>query len=183
MTNDALLQASPLPPILTPLSPQPQPSTSAIPMFQNSQETLMAAARREQQQQQQQQRSRNKARVTKGHGSAEEDGEGPASLPRFVRRRLALIERLAPNFTPHRVPSLRLARQPCEGFAWQADHIVPVYQGGGACALDNLRTLCVACHAEVTKAQAKERAAARAKLKEGTTRDIRVLLKEGAERR
>ena len=34
-------------------------------------------------------------------------------------------------------------------------------QGGGLCDVDNLRTLCVACHADVTKAQAKERAAVR----------------------
>jgi hypothetical protein len=26
-------------------------------------------------------------------------------------------------------------------------------QGGGLCELDNLRTLCVACHADVTRAQ------------------------------
>ncbi len=34
-------------------------------------------------------------------------------------------------------------------------------QGGGLCDVDNLRTLCVACHADVTKQQAKERAAGR----------------------
>lgn len=27
-----------------------------------------------------------------------------------------------------------------------ADHIVAVYQGGGLCDLENLRTLCVICH-------------------------------------
>jgi len=32
-------------------------------------------------------------------------------------------------------------------------------QGGGLCELENLRTLCVACHADVTKAQTQERAA------------------------
>ena len=42
-----------------------------------------------------------------------------------------------------------------------ADHIVAVYEGGGLCDLENLRTLCVCCHAEVTRAQAKERAALR----------------------
>jgi hypothetical protein len=35
---------------------------------------------------------------------------------------------------------------------WDADHIVPVAEGGGQCDLDNLRTLCVACHREVTAA-------------------------------
>ena len=29
---------------------------------------------------------------------------------------------------------------------WDADHIVPVYAGGGECDLSNLRTLCLKCH-------------------------------------
>lgn len=33
---------------------------------------------------------------------------------------------------------------------WDADHIVPVAEGGGECDLDNLRTLCLPCHREVT---------------------------------
>jgi 5-methylcytosine-specific restriction endonuclease McrA len=33
---------------------------------------------------------------------------------------------------------------------WDADHIVAVAEGGGQCDLDNLRTLCVACHREAT---------------------------------
>ena len=35
---------------------------------------------------------------------------------------------------------------------WDADHIRPVAEGGGQCDLDNLRTLCVACHREATAA-------------------------------
>ena len=35
---------------------------------------------------------------------------------------------------------------------WDADHIVPVAEGGGQCDLDNLRTLCVACHRDATAA-------------------------------
>lgn len=31
---------------------------------------------------------------------------------------------------------------------WQADHITPVFKGGGACSLDNLQTLCQHCHNE-----------------------------------
>jgi 5-methylcytosine-specific restriction endonuclease McrA len=34
---------------------------------------------------------------------------------------------------------------------WQADHIVPVVEGGGACGLENLRTLCTPCHKEETR--------------------------------
>ena len=41
---------------------------------------------------------------------------------------------------------------------WQADHIVPVVEGGGSCRLDNLRILCVWCHKEETRALAKRRA-------------------------
>jgi 5-methylcytosine-specific restriction endonuclease McrA len=33
---------------------------------------------------------------------------------------------------------------------WDADHIVPVAEGGGECDLDNMRTLCVLCHRKVT---------------------------------
>ncbi len=33
---------------------------------------------------------------------------------------------------------------------WDADHILPVAEGGGGCDLDNLRTLCLPCHREGT---------------------------------
>lgn len=33
---------------------------------------------------------------------------------------------------------------------WDADHILPVAEGGGECDLENLRTLCLPCHREVT---------------------------------
>src|ERR1700761_6452650 len=33
---------------------------------------------------------------------------------------------------------------------WDADHILPVTEGGGECDLDNIRTLCVRCHRTVT---------------------------------
>ena len=35
---------------------------------------------------------------------------------------------------------------------WDADHIVPVAEGGGECDLDNLRTLCLKCHRIATAA-------------------------------
>lgn len=33
---------------------------------------------------------------------------------------------------------------------WDADHILPVAEGGGQCDVDNIRTLCLPCHREVT---------------------------------
>ena len=33
---------------------------------------------------------------------------------------------------------------------WDADHVVPVMEGGGECDLSNLRTLCLKCHRAVT---------------------------------
>jgi 5-methylcytosine-specific restriction protein A len=33
---------------------------------------------------------------------------------------------------------------------WDADHIVPVVEGGGLCGLDGYRTLCWKCHQQVT---------------------------------
>ena len=39
---------------------------------------------------------------------------------------------------------------------WDAEHILPVTEGGGECDLDNIRTLCLRCHRSVT-AQLRER--------------------------
>ncbi len=33
---------------------------------------------------------------------------------------------------------------------WDADHILPVAEGGGQCDLANLRTLCLLCHRQAT---------------------------------
>lgn len=50
---------------------------------------------------------------------------------------------------------------------WEADHIIPVIKGGGACGLENYQTLCVPCHksetAELAARRAKERRALKAK--------------------
>ena len=37
------------------------------------------------------------------------------------------------------------------GGLWDADHINPVVQGGGLCGLENIQTLCIACHKIKTK--------------------------------
>lgn len=41
---------------------------------------------------------------------------------------------------------------------WDADHIVPVVEGGGECDLENIRTLCLRCHWEATAELRKRRA-------------------------
>ena len=33
---------------------------------------------------------------------------------------------------------------------WDADHILPVAEGGGECDLENIRTLCLRCHRAAT---------------------------------
>jgi 5-methylcytosine-specific restriction protein A len=43
---------------------------------------------------------------------------------------------------------------------WDADHVVPVIEGGGECDLANLRTLCLHCHRRAT-AELRLRLAAR----------------------
>jgi len=40
----------------------------------------------------------------------------------------------------------------------EVDHIVPVVEGGGLLGIENLRWVCGACHAEVTRVLAKRRA-------------------------
>jgi 5-methylcytosine-specific restriction endonuclease McrA len=40
---------------------------------------------------------------------------------------------------------------------WDADHIVPVVEGGGECDLANIRTLCLKCHRLVTAQLRKKR--------------------------
>lgn len=41
--------------------------------------------------------------------------------------------------------------QPYRGVAlWEADHIIPVTEGGGCCGLDNYQTLCRPCHVAAT---------------------------------
>lgn len=44
---------------------------------------------------------------------------------------------------------------------WDADHIIPVVEGGGQCTLENMRTLCIPCHQRVTKDLARRRASQR----------------------
>ncbi len=50
---------------------------------------------------------------------------------------------------------------------WDADHIVPVVEGGGECSMANIRTLCVPCHQRVTKDLARRRASRRRQQRRG----------------
>ena len=38
------------------------------------------------------------------------------------------------------------SRRPSRKSLWDADHIIPVIEGGGECDLENIRTLCLRCH-------------------------------------
>jgi len=58
-----------------------------------------------------------------------------------------------------------LVEKALSGKAWQADHIIPVFEGGGQCTITNLRTLCTACHRDVTAEQASKRKRERASFK------------------
>jgi len=80
-----------------------------------------------------------------------------------AKRWRILHDRTPPAWQDKRAKALaeKLVAVAQEGHAWHADHIVPVYEGGRLCGLDNLRTLCVVCHAAVTRQQAQARAAER----------------------
>ena len=84
------------------------------------------------------------------------------TFPVVLRRRFAKKERIescelgrrfqvflaTPGFAPRGAGCKRDRRltEPVEGDFWQADHEIPVSEGGGCCSLENIRTLCVPCH-------------------------------------
>lgn len=57
--------------------------------------------------------------------------------------------------------ALRILRERYGSPPWEADHVIPVAEGGGGCGLDGYRTLCVACHRAETAALARRLAQAR----------------------
>lgn len=81
--------------------------------------------------------------------------------PLSVESRWDYVKRKAPNLASRKKLVEKLVNDPTEGNAWHADHIVPVFRGGGECRLENMRTLCVACHFDVTAAQRAQRRASR----------------------
>ena len=51
----------------------------------------------------------------------------------------------------HSIPNHRkIWKRKYGGGLWDADHIVPVCEGGGMCGLENIRTLCLKCHKDIT---------------------------------
>nr|GMD07637.1 DNA annealing helicase and endonuclease ZRANB3 [Ipomoea batatas] len=89
------------------------------------------------------------------------------------------IKKVAPQIAKRKKLLQRLVAEPNEGNAWHADHIIPVYKGGGECLLENMRTLCVACHADVTAAQHNERRKERLKAKKhlrNIMRDLKTVV-------
>jgi 5-methylcytosine-specific restriction protein A len=61
---------------------------------------------------------------------------------------------------------------------WEADHIIPVVEGGGECDLSNLRTLCLRCHRMATlglrlrRVEAKQQAREVARATERASRTV-----------
>ncbi|EAN79681.1 SNF2 DNA repair protein, putative [Trypanosoma equiperdum] len=66
-----------------------------------------------------------------------------------------ILDRLHPQLRQHPVLFNRIVEHPTPGSIWNADHILAVSQGGGSSDLDNLQTLCVACHADKTVSEAR----------------------------
>lgn len=91
-------------------------------------------------------------------GTYEREGEGCVhehcvrSQPGYARRCVWARDRGVCALCGKRASGRRAGRE------WQADHVVPVSEGGGSCGLENLRTLCTACHRRETAALAARRA-------------------------
>ncbi|XP_038880758.1 DNA annealing helicase and endonuclease ZRANB3-like isoform X2 [Benincasa hispida] len=98
--------------------------------------------------------------------------------PLTLDMRSDYIEKVAPNLARRKKLLDKIVNNPTEGNAWHADHIVPVYRGGGECRLENMRTLCVACHFDVTAEQRAERRLVRLKAKK-QLRDTITDIKKG----
>lgn len=58
-----------------------------------------------------------------------------------VKKMLEEFEEYLAGLPPELVKCWRKGRS-----LWEADHIKPVVEGGGGCGLENVRSLCVACH-------------------------------------
>ncbi|KEP67055.1 UNVERIFIED_CONTAM: SWI2/SNF2-containing protein [Hammondia hammondi] len=86
-----------------------------------------------------------------GVKSMREEGQNAAAIGEFICS-------FAPAFRAFPTLSALLIREPVDGNAWHADHIIPVHQGGGLCDLTNVQTLCRACHQLKTNRETSLRA-------------------------
>eukprot|EP01018_Ginkgo_biloba_P023300 Gb_30392 [translate_table: standard] len=103
--------------------------------------------------------------------------------PLSVDQRREHILKAAPDFAKHQRLLDKLALEPAEGNAWHADHIVPVYRGGGECRLENMRTLCVICHSKITVEQQRDRRMMRARAKDGLYNTIEKFIEQVCQKR
>ena len=73
-------------------------------------------------------------------------------------RAVAVRHRLAGALARLGYPPLHWTARHYTGHLWEADHVVPVVEGGGCCGLEGLRTVCLPCHRRETAALAGRRA-------------------------
>ena len=73
-----------------------------------------------------------------------------------------------------------LLQSPNEGMFWQADHVLPVAEGGGECTMENIRTLCTTCHQKETNALRRRLRDAKLGASAKGTLDIRGFFGGGA---
>ena len=118
----------------------------------------------------------------------EKDGDDDGN-DSWRARRERLLGQHYPDFTSRLTKAQKngLIEKALSGRAWQADHIVGVFEGGGQCTLANMRTLCTACHRDVTAHQAaqrkKERAAIKKERKEQANGDANGVEKKPARKK
>ncbi len=85
--------------------------------------------------------------IASGSGMQHLTLPGDVDMPRFSARLAELGITKARRFLGQRL--------------WEMDHVLPVSEGGGACGLDGLQTLCWRCHQKETTALAGRRALSR----------------------
>ncbi|RNF10455.1 putative SNF2/RAD54 related DNA helicase [Trypanosoma conorhini] len=73
------------------------------------------------------------------------------------RERESILDRMHPHMRQYPALFNRIIENPVAGNVWNADHVLPVSQGGGQATMENLQTLCVACHAEKTMRESSMR--------------------------
>ena len=92
---------------------------------------------------------------SRDHGICRECGLDTTVLAKKLRK---LYEETRADWAEE-TRALRLDPEKQHGSLWQADHILPVWKGGGECGLSGLQTLCLTCHTKKSSNEATERAA------------------------